>query len=65
VNASSFEEWWSVVPELAGPVGPMLAAQPADVYAAIRDDAHTMLDQYRAETGYELPGLSFVGSGRH
>jgi hypothetical protein len=65
MNASSFDEWWTVVPSLAGPVGPALAAQPPEVYAAIRDDAHTMLDQYRTEAGYELPGLSFIGSGRH
>lgn len=65
VIASSFDEWWSVVPELAGPVGPVLAAQPAEVYDAIREDAREILDRYRTEAGYELPGLSFVGSGVH
>jgi ubiquinone/menaquinone biosynthesis C-methylase UbiE len=65
MNASSFEEWWTVVPSLAGPVGPALAAQPPDVVTAIREDAHTRLDRYRTEAGYELPGLSLVGSGRH
>ena len=62
---SSFDEWWTVVPSLAGPVGPALALQPADVLAGIREEAGTRLDQYRTETGYELPGLSFVGSGLH
>jgi SAM-dependent methyltransferase len=65
VNASSFDEWWSVVPSLAGPVGPALALQPPDVYEALREDARTMLDQYRTDTEYDIPGLSFVGSGRH
>jgi ubiquinone/menaquinone biosynthesis C-methylase UbiE len=65
MTASSFEEWWSVVPSLAGPVGPLLAAQPSDVSEAIRTDMHTALDEFRTETGYELPGLSFVGAGRH
>jgi SAM-dependent methyltransferase len=62
---SSFDEWWSVVPALAGPVGPMLAAQTPEIYDAIREDARTRLDRYRSETGYEVPGLSLVGSGRH
>jgi SAM-dependent methyltransferase len=65
MSASSFGEWWSVVPSLAGPVGPLLAAQPAEVTEAIRSDAETALDEFRTETGYELPGLSFVGAGRH
>jgi SAM-dependent methyltransferase len=65
MTASSFGEWWSVVPSLAGPVGPLLAAQPVDVGEAIRSNAETALDEFRTETGYELPGLSFVGAGRH
>jgi hypothetical protein len=65
MNVSSFGEWWSVVPSLAGPVGPLLAAQPADVTEAIRSDAETALDEFRTDTVYELPGLSFVGAGRH
>jgi SAM-dependent methyltransferase len=65
VIVPSFDKWWSVVPALAGPVGAMLAAQPPEIYEAIREDARTMLDLYRTETGYEVPGLSFVCSGRH
>jgi SAM-dependent methyltransferase len=66
MNASSFDEWWSVVPALAGPVGPLLAGQPADVGAAIRVRAEAALDQFRTEAGaFELPGLSLVGSGVH
>jgi SAM-dependent methyltransferase len=64
--AASFDEWWSVVPSLAGPLGPLLAAQPADVNTAIRAAAEEALDQFRTQTGeLELPGLSFVGAGRH
>jgi hypothetical protein len=65
MTASSFDEWWSLVPSLAGPVGPLLAGQPAGVREAIRGDAETALDEFRTEIGYELPGLSFVGAGRH
>ena len=66
MTAASFDDWWSVVPSLAGPLGPLLASQPADVGSAIRAEAETALDQFRTQTGsFELPGLSFVGSGRH
>lgn len=36
MNAKSFDEWWAVVPSLAGPIGPLLAQQPTDVGATIR-----------------------------
>jgi ubiquinone/menaquinone biosynthesis C-methylase UbiE len=65
MNVSSFDEWWSVVPSLAGPVGPILDAQPPDVSAAIRGEANAALDEFRTDTGYHLPGLSFVGVGSH
>jgi SAM-dependent methyltransferase len=66
MNAASFDEWWAVVPSLAGPVGPLLAEQPADVSAAIRASAEAALDQFRTGAGsLNLPGLSFVGSGVH
>lgn len=66
MDAKSFDEWWAVVPSLAGPVGPLLAAQPAEVGATIRATAEAALDQFRTETAsFDLPGLSFVGSGVH
>ena len=65
MNVASFDEWWSVVPSLAGPVGPILEAQPPDVSAAIRGEASAVLDEFRVGVGYELPGLTFVGVGHH
>jgi SAM-dependent methyltransferase len=65
MNASSFDEWWAVVPSLAGPVGPLLEAQPPEVSAAIRGEASATLDEFRTDSGYDLPGLSFVGVGHH
>lgn len=65
MNAASFDEWWDVVPSLAGPVGPLLATQTPDVSAAIRGEASAALDQFRSENGYDIPGLSFVGVGHH
>src|SRR4051794_40167701 len=40
MRAESFEQWWSVVPSLAGPVGPLLQSLPAELTAAIREDAN-------------------------
>ena len=66
MNAGSFDEWWAVVSSLAGPVGPLLAGQPAEVGTTIRARAEASLDQFRTDTGsFDLPGLSFVGSGVH
>jgi SAM-dependent methyltransferase len=66
MNAASFDQWWAVVPSLAGPVGPLLAGQPADVGATIRARAEAALDQFHTDTGsFDLPGLSLVGSGVH
>jgi SAM-dependent methyltransferase len=66
MNAGSFDEWWAVVSSLAGPVGPLLAGQPADVGRTIRARAEEALEQFRTDTGsFDLPGLSFVGSGVH
>ena len=66
MNAASFDDWWAVVPSLAGPVGPLLAGQPADVGTTIRGRAEAALGQFRIGDGsFELPGLSFVGSGVH
>jgi SAM-dependent methyltransferase len=63
MNAGSFDEWWSVVGSLAGPVGPMLESLPSEMNTAIRDSATSALAQYQAGTGYSLPGVSLVGVG--
>ena len=65
MNVSSFDEWWTLVPALAGPVAPLLAGQPDDRRAGIRADAEAALDGFRSVSGYELPGLTFVGVAHH
>ena len=54
-----------VIRDLLRNISSMLAAQPADVFTEIREETKIRLDPYRTEGGYEIPGLSFVGSGRH
>ena len=64
MHADSFEQWWTMVPSLAGPVRPLLASLPDEMTEAILSDARAALDQYARPDGYELPGVSLVGSGR-
>jgi SAM-dependent methyltransferase len=62
--AASFEEWWSLVPALAGPLGNVLAALPEDAREAIRSKAEASLRAYETPAGLEIPGVSLLASGR-
>lgn len=64
MHAGSFDEWWTVVPALAGPVGPLLASLPDDRREAVRSAARAALADFAGSAGYELPGVSLVGVGR-
>ena len=61
---TSVDEWWSVVPSLAGPVAQLLGSLPADVHAAIRARVDAAMADFAAPDGYELPGVSVLGVGR-
>lgn len=63
MHAASVDEWWSVIPSLAGPLAQLLASLPAEVRAAIRADAEVALAGFATPDGYELPGVSVVGVG--
>lgn len=63
-RGASFDEWWSRVPSLAGPVAQMLAALPPDVAQAIRARAESALGTYSRPAGLEIPGLSLVAAAR-
>ena len=60
--ASSVQEWWSVVPELGGALAALLAAQPEEVRASIRERAVAALAAVVKPTG--IPGLALVASAR-
>jgi SAM-dependent methyltransferase len=62
--ASSVDEWWSVVPSLAGPIARVLASLPAEVNAAIRARVDAAMADFATPDGYELPGVSILGVGR-
>jgi len=63
MHAASVDEWWSVIPSLAGPLAQLLASLPAEVVAAIRTDAEAALAGFATPDGYELPGVSVVAVG--
>jgi SAM-dependent methyltransferase len=63
MDAGSFDEWWRIVPSLAGPVAGLLASLPDDMTSAIRGNAEAALSAYAAEAGYTIPGLSLIGVG--
>ncbi|HEY7052106.1 MAG TPA: methyltransferase domain-containing protein, partial [Mycobacterium sp.] len=62
---STFDEWWSIVPALAGPVRPVLDAQPPEVIAAVQSQIEAAIGQFRSDAGgFEIPGLSFLACGQ-
>ena len=64
MKASSVDEWWSVVPSLAGPLALVLGSLPAEVTAAIRARVDAAMADFATPDGYELPGVSILGVGR-
>lgn len=65
LHVASFDEWWTVVPSLAGPVAALLGSLPDDVTSAIRSDAKSALARFADDGGYTIPGASLVGVGHH
>jgi len=65
MHVGSFDEWWSIVPSLAGPIAALLSSLPDDITSAIRSDAESALADFATETGYAIPGRSLVGVGSH
>ena len=63
MHTSSLDEWWSVIPSLAGPLAQLLASLPVEAKAAIRTDAEAALAGFATPDGYELPGVSIIGVG--
>jgi SAM-dependent methyltransferase len=64
LRATSFDEWFTTVPALAGPIAAVLASLPDDAIAAIRAHAERALAPYAGRDGYDIPGVSLVAAGR-
>jgi SAM-dependent methyltransferase len=63
MSTSSVDEWWSLVPSLAGPLARVLQSLPAEVSAAIRGRVDVAMVDFATPEGYELPGVSILGVG--
>jgi SAM-dependent methyltransferase len=63
---ASLDEWWSLVPQLAGPLAVALAGMEPEVSGAIRERAlgHAATAVRVTEAGVEFPGSVLVASGR-
>jgi SAM-dependent methyltransferase len=64
MKVSSVDEWWSVVPSLAGPLARVLGSLPVEVSTAIRARVDAAMADFATADGYELPGVSVLGVGR-
>ncbi|OBK74148.1 class I SAM-dependent methyltransferase [Mycobacterium sp. 1274761.0] len=65
LHAESFDDWWTVVPSLAGPLAALLNSLPDEATATIRADAQQALTRYADGSGYTIPGASLIGVGHH
>lgn len=63
MQVASLDDWWRMVPSLAGPVAGLLASLPDDITSTIRGAAEATLQPFTAQTGYQISGLSFIGAG--
>jgi ubiquinone/menaquinone biosynthesis C-methylase UbiE len=61
---ASFEDYWELRTDLAGPLKRLLTAMSAEDLAAIRDAVRERLSQYQTAAGLEIPGLAYIGSAR-
>ena len=61
---ASFEDYWQLRTDLAGPLKSRLAGLHAHDLAAIRETVRARLAQYRTEDALRIPGLAYVGSAR-
>jgi ubiquinone/menaquinone biosynthesis C-methylase UbiE len=64
LRLESFDQWWTHMTTLAGPLATMLASLPPEPIDAIRKRLRDALDDYATTAGYELPGVALLASGR-
>jgi SAM-dependent methyltransferase len=60
---ASFDDYWQLRTDLAGPLKKRLAALPAQDLTAIQETVRENLSQYQTSDGLRIPGLAYVGSG--
>ncbi len=61
---ASFDDYWQLRIDLAGPLKQRLAVLPARDMMAIREMVRERLSRYQTADGLRVPGLAYVGSSR-
>ncbi len=61
---ASFDDYWQLRIDLAGPLKQRLAVLPAQDMIAIREMVRERLSRYQTSDGLRVPGLAYVGSAR-
>ena len=65
LTAASFDEWWSRISALAGPLSSILGGMPDEARAALRGRLEDAALPYRtADGGLHFPGVSLLATGR-
>ena len=58
---ASFEDYWQLRTDLAGPLKRLLEGLPPQDRAAIQQTVRTRLSPYQTSEGLEIPGLAYIG----
>ncbi len=61
---ASFDDYWQLRIDLAGPLKQRLAALPPEDLNAIRETVREGLSKYQTSDGLRVPGLAYVGFAR-
>ena len=61
---ATFDDYWQLRIDLAGPLKQRLAALPAEDLSVIRETVRAELSRYQTSDGLRIPGLAYVGSAR-
>ena len=61
---ASFEDYWQLRTDLAGPLKRLLGGLPPQDRAAIKQTVRSRLSRYQTSAGLEIPGVAYIGFGR-
>jgi arsenite methyltransferase len=63
-RTGSFDEYWNLTSDLAGPLAAVLAGLDEETTSAIQDRVRAAFVPYSTDAGLDIPGLSRMVSGR-
>lgn len=61
---ASFDDYWNLRTDLAGPLKKRLAALPPEDLTAIRETVRARLSRYQTSDGLRIPGVALLASAR-